>query len=171
MYNKDFILHFFINVEKYILQILRPNVNLLINYKLLKITIFPFKSTVQRLHFLISTTLVPHYNHARSKYIYSLLMQYFPQIILKYIRKITKNHNLKKKNSLKILINFFTGFPDFHQKISKIELQIPRNVLYRIFLKIFLQFLIFPWKSREISTKTCTKFIQKVISYFFEIFF
>ncbi len=40
-------------MKKYILQILRLNIHLLINYKLLKITILPFKYTA--LTFLIPT--------------------------------------------------------------------------------------------------------------------
>ncbi len=54
VYNDDFILHLS-TMRKNILQILSLVVYLLINYKLLKITIFPFKSTV--FTFLIFTIL------------------------------------------------------------------------------------------------------------------
>ncbi len=60
-------------MRKYILQILRLNVYLLFNYKLLKITIFPYKSTAFTFPILlfVSTDISPRdrdpFVHGRNK--------------------------------------------------------------------------------------------------------
>ncbi len=102
-------------MRKYILQILRLDIHLLINYKLLKITIFPFKSTV--FTFLIPTTLallqscrVPITNCAKFVGVFQNILHDLHEFLSSYIPNFF---------SLQCLLGWLQNFNIFEKYVTE----------------------------------------------------